>query len=1229
LTANTSAPLRVELLGPPRAWLGQQELALGPSRQRAVFAVLALRAEHVVSRAELIDAVWGESAPATAEGSVYTYVSGLRRKLEPQRSRRSPGDILTSRASGYALRLAQDALDVTVFERLREQGQRQLTSGDHQAAARSLETALNLWHGEALCGVPGPFAETQRGRLAELRLATIELRARARLGMGGHVELAAELTGLVQEYPLRESLRELLMIALYRGGRKAEALETFRETRRVLVEELGIEPGSALRRAHEQILAGDPALHCPTNTEAALPIVPAHVSHQDADTFVGREGEVALLAELVAQVRSGRGRSVWIEGDAGIGKSELLRATLAEVGPHGCQLGWAVADEFGQLFPLQVIMECLGIDANSPDPRRAQLAVQWQEQKSTGGGRVHHDASPAVVDQLLSLVDELCASAPLVLVMEDLQWADEASMLLWHRLCLATRQLPLLLVAAARPTPSRVELAQLRRAVENRDGVVMSLAPFSASETAELLAGLVEAEPSAGLLSLADRAAGNPLYVRELAEVVRRAGALRFTDGVADVVGSARSDIPRSLIAVIGRRLDSLSPASRDLLRFVALLGTESSVDDLAAVTGKQALELLGPIEEAVSANVITDTDARLAFRHPLLREALYDAIPGALRGPLHRQVAQALARMGAPVKRVAGQLLAAPTSTDRWVVDWLAANHVELSNSSPLIAVDLFKQALENCPLIDPHREVLLVALVKVLFRMGRAPEREVRQAFAIARDPYRCAEMRQLLAILLHQRGQTAAAIITLKGAAYDVEVPEIWRTRYRAQLANFRRGDLSDLDATEKAAGDAYAEAVASAEPYPIAHALQTMWLVNSVRRDHERALDCVDRALDTVGDDLELAEFRFGLLDNRTFTLQNLDRLDEAESTIRSARSVAARQLLASGWPLIAAIHCYWVGRWEDARAELRTLTEAGPAVSFYGLCEPGPPMLLLHGVAALLAGRRDDRALAASHLDAAEEYAPTTRAERENCDFLLMAKLVAAEQRGEPDLDVMDPILTPAYAPMMLRHQWLPALARLAMDLGDRRRAQQALAVCQAEAAKEVRPARAAAAAAHAEGLVSDNPAPVLAAAEHYRGVGRQVELASALEDGAVLLARRNRVDEARTAFREAIELFEELSARWDIRRAESRLAAYDIHRAGPDSPRRQPSEGWEALSPIEMRVATLVGEGRSNPDIASLLRLPRRTVQAYVDQVLVKLNAQSRIAVMFRIRESLARHCPP
>ncbi|TDD34451.1 BTAD domain-containing putative transcriptional regulator [Saccharopolyspora elongata] len=1226
MSASTCGPLQVELLGPSRAWLGDEEITLGPPRQRAVFAVVALQANHVVPRHELIDALWGECPPTSAEGSIYTYISGLRRSLEPQRSRRSNDGILISQPAGYTLRLPPETLDVSVFERLREQGRQRLSSGDYEAAVESLDGALGLWRGEALSGVPGPFAQRQRERLAELRLATIEHRSNAVLALGGHVDLAAELAGLVRDFPLRESLRVLLMTALYRSGRSAEALEVYRDARRMLVEELGVEPAPELSRVHEQILANDPVLdgepaRAPvTNSaprsagSAPLSVVPAHVTRalqrSEESRFVGRTAEVARLQNLVADVLAGRGRPVWIEGDPGIGKSELLTVALADAGRRGCQLAWAVADELSQRFPLQVMTECLGIDATAPDPRRAQLAAT-----------LHGEHATDPVHRLLELVDEICAIAPLILVIDDLQWADEASVLVWHRLCAATRQLPLLLVAASRPAPDRAEMGQLRRAVESRDGEVFLLGPLSETETDQLLAELVGAEPGPVLREIAARAAGNPMYVQEMTDALLRADAVAIGNGTADVPAASISEAPQSLVAAVGRRLDFLSPPSWEVLRWGALFGLEFSVTDIAAAAGRQAFELLPAFEEAIAADVVVDAETQLAFRHPLLRQALYEGIPKAVRGALHRQAAEALARGDAPVRQVAEQLLAAPAANERWVLEWLTDNHVAVSNRAPLIAIELFERALETCPAGDVNREVLLAALVKVLFRAGRDPEAKARQALAIATAPYRSAEMRQLLAAMLHRRGDTPAAIETLGDAADDPAVPEIWRVRHRSLLANFRRGDLSDLDATERAADDAYEEAVTAGEPYPIAHALQTRWLVDTVRRDHVCALKHIDKALGVVGDDPELSEFRFDLLDNRSFTLQNLDRLVEAEKTMRSARVVAAQHLPSSGLQVTEAVHYYWVGRWDDAVLELQTLTDDGPAISFYGLREPGPAALLAHGVGALIAGHRDDSKAAARHLYAAEQYAPATGAERESCDFLLVAQALAAEQRGEPDksLSILDPILSPGFAPLMLRHQWLPDLVRLAVEVGDLDRAHRALDVCQEEAAKESQPARAFTAAARCQGLISGDPEPIMAAVQHYREVGREVELALALEDAALLLAQRDLRNDAQDKLDEAVQHFALLSARWDIRRAESRLRAHGII-PSPHARLVRPSGGWVALSSEEVRIASLVAEGRSNPDIATELAVPRRIVQGHVTSILGKLNAHSRIAVVDEVR---------
>src|SRR4051794_107508 len=234
---STHDGLRVEMLGPLRAWRSATEIPLGPPRQRAVFAALAVHAGRAVGRAELVAAVWGENSPASAEGNVHTYVSNLRRALDPARPHRGATSVIESDTAGYTLRVRVSDVDTAVFERACADAAR--ADDDHASVVESLDAALGLWRGDALSGVPGPLAEAERERLAQLRLAAVERRATAALALGGHRELCAELAGLVREHPVRESLRELLMLALYRSGRHTEALEVFREARQDLVRELG------------------------------------------------------------------------------------------------------------------------------------------------------------------------------------------------------------------------------------------------------------------------------------------------------------------------------------------------------------------------------------------------------------------------------------------------------------------------------------------------------------------------------------------------------------------------------------------------------------------------------------------------------------------------------------------------------------------------------------------------------------------------------------------------------------------------------------------------------------------------------------------------------------------------------------------------------------------------------------------------------------------------------
>ncbi len=253
--------LRVGVLGPVAAWFGGQELSVGQPRQQAVLGILAMRANRVISRGELVDAVWGHDPPASAEGGVYTYVAGLRRIIEPNRSLRGPGRVLVSSGAGYVLHLVPGQPDAVAFEQHLARARQLRKVGDPAAAVAAINAALGLWRGAAFAGVPGPFAETERARLAEMRSAAAEERADVLLSLGRHGEVVPDLTAMVADHPLRERMRGLLMIALYRSGRQAEALRVYAEGRRVLADELGIDPGSDLARVHLQVLTMDVALN--------------------------------------------------------------------------------------------------------------------------------------------------------------------------------------------------------------------------------------------------------------------------------------------------------------------------------------------------------------------------------------------------------------------------------------------------------------------------------------------------------------------------------------------------------------------------------------------------------------------------------------------------------------------------------------------------------------------------------------------------------------------------------------------------------------------------------------------------------------------------------------------------------------------------------------------------------------------------------------------------------
>jgi DNA-binding SARP family transcriptional activator len=298
--------LEFRLLGPLEALAGGTPIALG-LKQRMLLVLLLLRANEVVSRDRLIDELWGDQPPDAAPNALAALVARLRRAL--------PADVLLTAPGGYELRIDRQALDLHRFELLVEEGRKTLAAGDPARAAERLRLALSIWRGPALADFEyETFAQPAITRLEELRLAAIESRIDADLALGRHVELVGEVQSLVRENQLRERLRGQLILALYRSGRQAEALEAYREGRTVLVEELGIEPSPPLQELERAILRQDPSLGAPeADSGAARPARAILVAAQSeatldallapAERLAAHSGRELIILVLVAEDR--------------------------------------------------------------------------------------------------------------------------------------------------------------------------------------------------------------------------------------------------------------------------------------------------------------------------------------------------------------------------------------------------------------------------------------------------------------------------------------------------------------------------------------------------------------------------------------------------------------------------------------------------------------------------------------------------------------------------------------------------------------------------------------------------------------------------------------------------------------------------------------------------------------------------------------------------------------
>ncbi|SMD23709.1 helix-turn-helix transcriptional regulator [Kibdelosporangium aridum] len=887
--------------------------------------------------------------------------------------------------------------------------------------------------------------------------------------------------------------------------------------------------------------------------------------------LVGRGAELARLSGWLRALSTGRGQAVLVEGEPGIGKSMLVRTACAAT-PF--PVHWGSGDELGQDLPLMPLLDGMRVHS-AADARRQDIARLLRGETTIGHGM---DVATAIAEHLLALLEELCTDGPAILVVDDLQWADRHTVSLCGRLARLVQQIPLLFIGIMRPVPRRAELISLRRTIPAADRIRLSRLADTEIET--LLTELAGGTPSERLRRLAAGAAGNPLYLTELVGSLERGGRLYTTE--SGLVETTVERTPRSLSAAITERLGFLPAQVLEVLRVAALLGTDFSVGDLAVVSGQTTAQLVPAIEDARASGILTEAGDLLAFRHPLIRIALYEQLPVAVRAAWHRDAAKALVEAGAPVDRVARQMLPAAVTDEQWVVRWLDKAAPALVGHAPKVAVELLRRT-NTCPEL----------LADALYRMGEPAEAAVVADRALSDDPPpdRLVELHRIMTQCRSLAGRPAEALEALQAALQTPGLPSVHRARLLVLAARANRG-LGRVDEAEALATEALDQ---TDDRWATAWALHVLVLVSMMRGASDEALAFLERALVVAGDDPELTDLRLLVRINQAVTLGDLDRYDEAIEVAGQMRQEAERTgslvrltqaQSAMGQLLLET------GGWDHALAEVDAL----PA-------EVKDPSVVCcdHGIAATICFHRDDPETARRHLATAAPYADQVglRAVAQLC----LARSLDAEYSGDPVAALAE--LVDGLADKTEIEDMLPDAVRLAVQVGDLGTATTATA--RIESLVDSSP-RWHAAALYCRGLVDQDSTMLLAAAGESE---RPLFKAKAFEAAATAFVATGDSSSARAAFARATAVYEDLAAAWDIARLAAVQRAAGIRRA-PRVAHKKATHGWESLTPTESKIAALVVEGLTNRQIAARLFLSPRTVGTHVSHILNKLGVNSR-----------------
>ena len=919
------------------------------------------------------------------------------------------------------------------------------------------------------------------------------------------------------------------------------------------------------------------------------------------DSFVGRSDALAeVMGRLEAALGGGSAVGV-VEGEAGIGKTRLMAEAIGRAADLGFETCYAAADPLDRDRPFGVLADALGLGPAATDPHQAAIGRLLVGSQPNGV-----DLRVRVIEEIGDLLAEWSLRHPVLVAVEDLHWADESSLLALNRLARRLAPLAVVLLLSLRPYPRTPTLSRLLGSLESREAVRIVLGPLDEAAVKQWAGQFTGERPAPALLTRLAAAGGNPLLVSLLLATRYDERLLSAPEGDGS---PGRSTVPESVRRVVYAQLCCLLPANVEMLRFAAVLGSPFGVEDLAALSGTDVVDVVQTLRDPIDAHIVVESGTRLAFRHELVRDAIYLDLPAAARKALHARAARVLIEARAPPAQVAAHAALGAKPGDWAAVEWLERAALVAVPRGPQSAVKLLRRAVELADRSDSRSEALVARLGLALARTGNAGEAHALVGTLVearpspARSTLRLGLLESLLSL-----GELAQGSVRFEAWRADIDdtTEDGIELFLVGALLCLSQGDpRGAVELTEQ--GLAAAE---RAESHAlVSRALGTRSIIAALANELDTAVELATRAVERAGLDESGGAHRVPASLFLGYALADADRLDEAAAEGRRGRQLSEDL----GYPNLVLYHGlvaevgFFRGAWDDALAEVA----AGLA-----LTEITGPFATAHqrAIAALIAVHRNDLAAATAMLRPLAEDSRRMGLEY-RAGWTLWARALAMEVTGDTvgAEHLLGSVWDGCEASGVCCERRIlgPDLTRLALEVGDTKRARSVASLVEEAAAQSPVPT-AEGAALRCRGLVEGDATTLLRSVNAYRNGPRPIERAAACEDAGVLLSRVGRLTESIKLFEEALDAYEEAHADRDVFRLQARLRGLGVHQ-GKRGTRPAVRVGWASITPTEAKVITLVAEGKTNREIGDRLFISRRTAETHVSHVLAKLGLKSRV----------------